>query len=68
MSVSGDASEQIVRLSLEGVDMSKVVTVYDYTTVYETLKECKNEIYCLFYFDMYKYFKKVLKEKGEEIW
>ena len=57
-----------VRLSLEGIDMKKVETVYDYQQAYDVLKKCNNEIYCLFYFDMEKYFKKVLKEKGENIW
>ena len=62
------AYDLAVRLNLEGIDMSKVETVYDYTTVYEKLKECKNEIYCVFYFDMEKFLKKQLKENGEKIW
>lgn len=62
------AYDLAVRLNIENIDMSKVQIVYDYNEVYNTLKECDKEIYCVFYFDMEKELKKQLKENGEKIW
>lgn len=57
-----------VRLKVENIDMSKVEMVYDFEKVFDTLKQCDRELYCIFYFDMEKLLKKQLKENGEKIW
>lgn len=57
-----------VRLKLAGVDVKKIKVVYDYNKTYEEVSKCKNKVYCLFYFDLEKMFKKQLEENGDEVW
>lgn len=57
-----------VRLRLAGVDESRIQIELDYNRVYEVLRACGDDVYCMFYFDMEKLFKKQLKEAGEKVW
>jgi len=62
------AYDLAVRLKVEHIDMSKIQLELDENETYNVLKKCKEEIYCVFYFDLEKILKKQLMENGEKEW
>ncbi len=59
----------LLRLKYGGIDPSRVIICEDYHEIIDFLiKETKTKIYCLFYFDLEKKFKKEIVSKGGKIW